>query len=94
MGEMGPEEKKEFYRRFENLERQNIRILNILESDDRIKEKGLVEKVNQMHIDLHELLTRERVYKAKATTWGVIGGAVGTALLWLIKLVLGKLMII
>lgn len=94
MRKMTAEERKEIYSKFGTLEKSINRVLNILESDDRIKEKGLVEKVNQMHKDLHELLTREKVYKAKATTWGIIGGAVGTALIWIAKLFLTKISII
>lgn len=90
---MTPQEKKDFYKRFDVLDRRIDRILGILESDEKIKEKGLVEKVNGMNQKLSELLTREKVYKAKATTWGVIGGAVGTALIWLLKIVFTKLIV-
>lgn len=93
MGTMTPEEKKEFYKRFTSIDKRVDRILGILESDDRIKEKGLVEKVSQMQNDLKELLIREKVYKAKATTWGIIGGAIGTAFIWLGKIVLTKLFV-
>jgi hypothetical protein len=94
MSEMTPQEKKDFYKRFDVLDRRIDRILGILESDEKIKEKGLVEKVNGMNQKLSELLTREKVYKAKATTWGVIGGAVGTALIWVLKIVFTKLIVI
>lgn len=93
MSEMSPIEKKEIYKRFDSLEKGMIRILGILESDEKIKEKGLVEKVNQMQSDLNELLTREKVYKAKATTWGVIGGALTTGLFWIIKTIATKFFI-
>lgn len=66
------------------------RILFILESDDATKTKGLVEKVNEMADDLEDLLTRERVYKAKATTWGIVGGAVITCLGWAGKFIITK----
>lgn len=90
---MTSDEKKEIYKRFENLERQNHRILMILESDDKIKEKGLVETVTEIRSDLNELLVREQVYKAKSTTWGVIGGAIVTGLFWLAKLLIGKFIV-
>ncbi|MCD5382440.1 MAG: hypothetical protein LR017_04000 [Candidatus Pacebacteria bacterium] len=90
MSDMTPLEKKDFYKRFDTLEKSIDRILGILESDDKIKEQGLVEKVNSMNRKLTDLLTREKVYKAKATTWGVIGGAVGTALFWFVKVLFTK----
>ena len=91
MSDMTPLEKKDFYKRFDTLEKSIDRILGILESDDKIKEQGLVEKVNSMNRKLTDLLTREKVYKAKATTWGVIGGAIGTALFWFAKILLTKI---
>lgn len=94
MSEMTPQEKKDFYKRFDTLERRIDRILGILETDDAIKQKGLVEKVSSMQTMLNELLTREKIYKAKATTWGVIGGAVGTALIWILKIIFTKLIVI
>ncbi len=85
------DEKKEFYRRFSELDKGITRILGILESDDTIKKRGLAETVKIMGNDLSELLTREKVYKAKATTWGIVGGAVGTALVWGAKILITKI---
>lgn len=84
---------KTFYERLNKIQRQMDRILGILETDNKIKEKGLVEKVSLIEKLLNELLTREKIYKAKATTWGIIGGAVGTAAFWLIKIVLAKIVL-
>ena len=94
MSEMTPTEKKEFYKRFDTLDRRIDRILGILETDDAIKQKGLVEKVSNIQTILNELLTREKIYKAKATTWGIIGGAIGTAIIWVVKILLTKLTVI
>ncbi len=91
---MTPSEKKEFYRRFDVLDKRIDRILGILENDDTIGEDGLVSKVRSIKQSLTELLVREKVYKAKATTWGIIGGAIGTALIWAGKALLTKLFFI
>ena len=90
MEALSKEEKKDFYKRFNALDKGQARILSILESDDKIKEKGLVETVHIMEKDLSELLTREKVYKAKGTVWGIIGGALFTCCIWLGKYVLAK----
>lgn len=76
--------------KFEIMEKQMTRVLAILETDEKIKEKGLVEKVSLLSKQLDELLTREKIYKAKATTWGLIGGACGTILIWILKVLFAK----
>lgn len=91
--EFTKEEKKEFYKRFSDLDRRLDRILSILESDDKTKEKGVVETLRIVVKDVSELLTREKIYKSKATTWGVVGGAVGTAFLWGFKYLIAKIII-
>ena len=88
---MSTDEAKEVYKRLDDMQVSINRILGIMESDDKFKEKGLVEKVNIMHNQLSDLLTREKVYRAKATTWGILGGAVGTALIWVGKALLTKI---
>lgn len=90
---MTPHERKEIYRRLDNLNNGMIRILGILENDDSIGEDGLVKKVKNISHDLSELLIREQVYKAKATTWGVIGGAIGSGVVWIIKVIATKIFI-
>ena len=93
METISKEEKKNFYERFNQLDKGIIRILSILESDDKLKEKGLVETVHIMKSDLSELLTREKVYKAKGTAWGIVGGAAVTSLIWFGKFIIAKLFI-
>lgn len=91
METISKEEKKNFYQRFNQLDKGIVRILSILESDDKLKEKGLVETVRVMEKDLSELLTREKVYKAKGTVWGIVGGAVGTSLYFFGKFMIAKI---
>ena len=94
MDELSKEEKKQFYKRFDSLDKGMIRILSILEKDDAIGEKGLVYTVHIMERKLEELLTREKIYKAKATTWGIVGGALGTSIIWFGKYIMAKLFVL
>jgi len=87
------EEKKNFYKRFATLDLGIARILNILESDDKIGEKGLVKTVHTMEKTLAELLIREKIYKAKGTVWGIIGGAIFTCCVWFGKYLVTKFII-
>jgi len=86
-------EKRYFYKRFDALDRSNARILSILEADDKIGEKGLVKTVHIMEKTLAELLIREKVYKAKGTVWGIIGGAIFTCCIYFGKYLLAKFFI-
>lgn len=67
---MGSEEKQAIT----NLDEKVTKILFHLESDPRTNTKGLVEKFGIMEAQISDLLTREKVYKAKATAWGAVGG--------------------
>jgi hypothetical protein len=92
--ELSKEEKKNFYERFTSIEKSLDRILGILEIDQKLGEKGLVITVKEIQKTLQELLIRELVYKAKATTWGIIGGSIVTAIVYFVKFAFAKLMII
>lgn len=92
MSEMTPEEKIEINKKFDELNMKMTRILGILENDTAIGEDGLVKKVRTIGAKLEELLVREQVYKAKATTWGIIGGAIGTVLFWFGKFIITKVL--
>ncbi len=87
------DEKKSFYKRFATLDLGIARILNILEADDKIGEKGLVKTVHLMEKTLAELLMREKVYKAKGTVWGMVGGALLTFLIFLGKFLITKFIV-
>lgn len=88
---MDNQERKQIYDKLDTLQTSMTRILGIIESDDTIKQKGLVEKVELMNSQLTELLTREQIYKAKATTWGTIGGFLGAIIISVIQILLNKL---
>ena len=92
--ELSKEEKRGFYKRFDTLDKSLIRILGVLEKDEKLGEKGLVTTVKEIEKTVQELLVREMIYKAKATTWGIVGGAIVTTSIWFIKFVIAKLIIV
>lgn len=91
MDTISDKEFENFRETIEEIKMQNTRILLIMESDDKTNQKGLVETVYHNEKLLSELLTREKVYKAKATTWGVIGGAIVSGIIYLGKFLFTKI---
>ena len=69
---MGSDEKQAL----KQMDDKVTKILFHLESDPRTNTKGLVEKFGIMEGQIQDLLTREKVYKAKAGVYGVFGGAI------------------
>lgn len=61
------------------------RILSILENDDTINKVGLVHQVaiNEKRLDAIE--EREKIYTAKATILGIIGGIIITIIGWILE---------
>jgi hypothetical protein len=58
------------------------RVLYILENDDKTKRKGLVEDVADMKITLEDLVLQKKMFAAKVTLLGVIGGFLFSILVW------------
>jgi len=83
---MTPEQKRALY----DLKASVDRILFILESDNTTNQMGLVEKVNTMNKTLNQLLMREEIFKAKASVWGVIGGAIVSIVIIFVKFLIAK----
>lgn len=52
------------------------KILFYLESDEKTKQEGLVEKVSRIDDELDNLLTREKVYLARFSIIAFLGGAI------------------
>lgn len=50
------------------------KILFYLESDEKTKQEGLVEKVSRIDNDLEKLLTREKIYLARFSLLAFLGG--------------------
>jgi len=60
---------------FQDLTKKVDKILFYLESDEKTKQEGLVEKVSRIDTELENLLTREKVYLAKFSAIAFVGGA-------------------
>lgn len=60
---------------FQDLTKKVDKILFYLESDEKTKQEGLVEKVSRIDSELENLLTREKVYLAKFSVFAFFGGA-------------------
>lgn len=61
------------------------RILSILENDDAINKIGLVHQVHLNEARLDALEEREKIFIAKATILGFIGGLIISIITWIIE---------
>jgi hypothetical protein len=75
---------------FQELTKKVDKILFYLESDERTKQEGLVEKVSRIDSDLEKLLTREKVYLAKFSALAFLGGAIFQVTWFFIKELIQK----
>lgn len=75
---------------FGEMRKDVTKILFYLESDKTTNQKGLVERVKEIEGKLDELVVENKILKAKAATYGVIGGALLSGLIWLAKLLLTR----
>lgn len=57
-------------------------------SDSDTNRKGLAEKLEILESILNDVITRERIYKAKATVWGMVGAAILTIAMKLITVII------
>lgn len=80
----------DIYERLSVLEKNTTQILFILESNKNTNQKGLVETVDEEKQKLNDLLIREKVFIAKASTYGVIGGILATFTIWTIQFLITK----
>lgn len=74
---------KDIMERMSLLEKNTTQILFILESNNKTNQKGLVETVEEEKDKLNNLLTREKVFLAKASVYGTIGGILASAIIWI-----------
>ena len=61
------------------------RILSILENDDSIHKVGLVHQVHLNEKRLDGVIEREKIYTAKATVLGFIGGIIIAIIGWVLE---------
>lgn len=58
------------------------RVLYILENDDKTNRKGLVEDVSDMKLAIDDLVLEKKMFAAKVSLLGVIGGFMFSVLVW------------
>jgi septation ring formation regulator EzrA len=83
-------EKQQFADRLTLIEDKLGRVLHILESDDKTHTKGLVETVHRTKEQVDKMNNENEILKAKAATFGVIGGAVISAVVWFLQKIIFK----
>lgn len=76
--------------KIEHLELQMQRILYYLENDPMTNTEGFISKLDSVSKKLDGLLEREKIYKAKATVWGMVGAGIMSGVIWFVKLLLAK----
>jgi molecular chaperone GrpE (heat shock protein) len=81
---------EELSEKIEKLSDNQKRILHYLENDDATNQIGVIAKMTDIEHKLDGILEREKIYKAKATVWGMVGAAVLTGLFTIGKFIIGK----
>lgn len=76
----------------EILKRDVQKILNYLYNDEGTGKKGLVADVDKIKLDLYKFINdhnvSEQVKKARTSLIGMIAGAIGAGILWVIEIIL------
>lgn len=62
--------------KLDQLDKAVSKVLYYIVSDPTTNRKGLVEELDSLKATLNDVIVREKVYKAKATVWGMVGAAV------------------
>lgn len=73
---MSEERARELEHNLDQLSRAVNKVLYYIESDPTTNRKGLVEDMDSLKVILNDVQVREKVYKAKATVWGMVGAGV------------------
>jgi len=63
------------------------RILFHLENDPQTNTEGVIAKLNRVALEVEALKTREKVYIAKFTAYGFVGGILGSFILKLLFMI-------
>jgi len=64
-----------FEDKIDSLEIKLDKILFYMNNDPQTGKKGVIAEMEDLKKTISELLTREKVYQAKASVYGVVGGA-------------------
>lgn len=72
----------------DRIEKSIERMSFYIYSDSNTNRKGLAEKLEILESILDDVITREKIYRAKATVWGMVGAGILTALWKVVTLVI------
>lgn len=64
------------------------RLLFYMNNDGQTGRRGIVAEMEELKKTISDLLTREKVYRAKAGVWGIVGGIIVTAAIKLITVII------
>lgn len=73
----------------ERIEKSIDKITFYLYSDSSTNRKGLAEKIVDLEVILNDVITREKIFKAKATVWGMVGAAL-VSIAWKVVTIIMK----
>lgn len=86
MGEMTQEEKEKLYTRLDKVDANISRVLFILENDDKISNKGLVQIVRENSKNIEDIVVERKLERRTIAVIGLAGGAMWQLLQYLIKI--------
>ena len=87
---MSSDEKKELYRRLGNLDRGMARIEQLLESDNKTKQAGVVEKVNILEHRVETLEVDKKLFIQKATMYSTVAASLVALVGFIVNLIWNK----
>ena len=88
---MTQQEKDELARRLQKIDGNISRIFNMLESDHKTNQAGLVESVSKLKHEVETLTIKEKLLMARATTYGAVASALVVFIGWIVKMVFNHL---
>lgn len=72
----------------DRIEKSIERMAFYIYSDSNTNRKGLAEKLEILESILEDVITRGKIYRAKATVWGMVGAFILSALWKVVTLVI------
>ena len=69
----------------EEINRRLIKIESYLYNDEDTGKDGVVKSVDRLHRRVYDLEEKEKIAKAKAATWGLVGGGLLAAAVKLVE---------
>ena len=69
------------------------RILFLMEDDPTTQSVGFIARLTHIDTKINDILVREKVYKAKATVWGMVGASIISVVFFVVKQFLNSVVI-